>query len=202
MPGEPPHVGEGEVVREVHLKVDTRFALVSVLPKPDETTDANFPRNLHNAAELFLRVDMVENAERLRDDTASMLDLYADNPDGRTGLRVGRAVVCWSCGRCGLPEGAGEGGAGSSANDDRDERAPPRPCGRCGEAEQTNWLRFSQKRGETLPWIEAAPLSEEERRKKDEADEAARRAEVEANVKSALAKRAGKEKEKEEVDGP
>mmetsp|Transcript_41648 Transcript_41648/g.126269 ORF Transcript_41648/g.126269 Transcript_41648/m.126269 type:complete len:203 (-) Transcript_41648:182-790(-) len=190
-----PKAGEGEVLREVHLKVDSRFALISVRPKPDETNDANFPRNLHNAAELFLRVGMVECAERLKDDTSSMLDRYATNPDGRTGLRIGRAVVCWSCGHCGLPDGGGSGDGDGGKEDDRRENAPPRPCGRCGETEQTNWLRFSQKRGETLPWIETAPLSKEEKKKREEADRAAKRAEVEANVKRALAERVSKELE-------
>ena len=66
------------------MKVDTRFALITVVPKPDgEGSDANFPRNLHNAAELFLRVDLVDAAERLRETTTAMLDVYADNPDGK-----------------------------------------------------------------------------------------------------------------------
>eukprot|EP00978_Attheya_sp_CCMP212_P034320 scaffold143148_cov54-Attheya_sp.AAC.1 len=62
---------DGETTREIHLKVDTRFAMIGVVPKVDETMDANFPRNLHNAAELFLRVGMVPAAEQLRSSTAT-----------------------------------------------------------------------------------------------------------------------------------
>mmetsp|Transcript_50889 Transcript_50889/g.99561 ORF Transcript_50889/g.99561 Transcript_50889/m.99561 type:complete len:193 (+) Transcript_50889:25-603(+) len=170
---------EGETLRELHLKVDMRFGSIKVVPKSDEGNDANFPRNLHNAAELFLRVGMVDPAERLREKTAAMLDLYADNPDGKTGLRIGRGVVCWSCGHCGVPKSGG----------DAKEKTPPGPCGNCGEVEQINWLRISLNKGENLPWIEAAPLSPKEAAKKKKAADAAKRAEIEANVKKALLER-------------
>ncbi|KAH8088895.1 potassium:proton antiporter [Aureococcus anophagefferens] len=97
-----------EVLREVHLKVDTRFALVKVLGEAgQEARDKNMPRNLHNAAELFLRCGMVDQAE-LQKTTSDMLDI-ADEPDGSS-HSMGRAAVCWECG-CGLPREAG-GGAG------------------------------------------------------------------------------------------
>ena len=89
---------EGEVVREVHLKISPQYASVQVIAKAEEKNDNNFPHNLHNAAELFLRVGMVENAERLRVTTDSMMDIYASNPDGKTGMRIGKGCVCWSCG--------------------------------------------------------------------------------------------------------
>jgi hypothetical protein len=179
----PPILKEGETLgREIHLKVDTRFASIVVTPKPDEVNDTNFPRNLHNAAELFLRVAMIEEAERLRATTIAMLDMYADSPDGKTGVLVGQACVCWSCGHCGLSK--------KQHTDDKKKKTPPPPCGNCGEVEQTNWLRLTKKdSSDDLPWIEIPPLSEKELTKKEELAEAAKRAEIEANVAAALKER-------------
>ena len=71
---------------------------------------------------------------------------------------------------------------------DADKTAPPGPCGSCGEAEQTNWLQFTGEKKD-MPWIEIAPLSSEEAAKKEAAADAAKRAEIEANVRKALAER-------------
>ena len=114
---------EGEVVREIHLKISPQYATMFVLPKADEVNDANFPRNLHNAAELFLRVGMVENADKLKEYMDGMITTYKENPDGKSGLRLGRARVCWSCGYCGLPKNYQEGKA---------KKGPPGPCYHCG----------------------------------------------------------------------
>jgi hypothetical protein len=45
------------------LKIESRYAEIKVLPNDaQEGKDANFPRNLHSAAELFLRVGIAQNA--------------------------------------------------------------------------------------------------------------------------------------------
>lgn len=177
---------DGETVREVHLKVDTRFAMILVTPKPDEIKDANFPRNLHNAAELFLRVDMVGAAETLRASTAAMLDIYSDNSDGKAGVQLGRACVCWSCGSAGLPKPDADG----KRRGDSDTNSPPGACGSCGEAMQTNWLKVTQKgKKEEIPWIEQAAMTPEEKVQKDAAEKLGKRKEIEANVAAALKER-------------
>ena len=111
---------EGEVVREITLAIDTRYASIVVVPKSDEVNDANMPRNLHNAAELFLRVGMVENAERVKENTGRMLDMYSDNPDGKTNVKIGQGCVCWSCGFCGLPKGGGEEQSSTGREEEQD----------------------------------------------------------------------------------
>jgi hypothetical protein len=182
---------EGDVVREIELKIDIRTASILVLPKPDEVNDTNMPRNLHNAAELFLRAGMIGAAEAVRDDAGRLMDLYADNPDGKKAVNMGKGCVCWSCGHCGLPSGGG-------SIPEEDPKAPPGPCAACGETEQVNWLRVTNgKKGskEELPWLEEPPLSEEERKKKEEALLAAKRKEVEARVKEAVEERARNEAE-------
>ena len=173
------------------LKIDIRTASILVLPKPDEVNDTNMPRNLHNAAELFLRAGMIGAAEAVRDDAGRLMDLYADNPDGKKAVNMGKGCVCWSCGHCGLPSGGG-------SIPEEDPKAPPGPCAACGETEQVNWLRVTNgKKGskEELPWLEEPPLSEEERKKKEEALLAAKRKEVEARVKEAVEERARNEAE-------
>ena len=85
-------------VRDVHLKVDTRFANVKVVGEEGmEARDKNMPRNLHNAAELFLRCGLVANAEKLTETTNAMFKILASNPDGAA-HSLGRGAVCWSCG--------------------------------------------------------------------------------------------------------
>eukprot|EP00563_Minutocellus_polymorphus_P010612 CAMPEP_0181071566 /NCGR_PEP_ID=MMETSP1070-20121207/28108_1 /TAXON_ID=265543 /ORGANISM="Minutocellus polymorphus, Strain NH13" /LENGTH=199 /DNA_ID=CAMNT_0023152567 /DNA_START=15 /DNA_END=614 /DNA_ORIENTATION=+ len=184
---------EGEIVREITLAIDTRYASIVVVPKPDEVNDSNMPRNLHNAAELFLRVGMVENAERVKDTTGRMLDMYADNPDGTTNVKIGQGCVCWTCGFCGLPKGGGDSKVAppSSAAGKKNKipKTSPGPCGNCGETDQTNYVRVTRKGMDDLPWIEAPPLTEEERKKKKDAELAAKRKEVEEQVKRALQER-------------
>ena len=187
----------GELLREIELKIDLRAASILVIPKSDEVNDANMPRNLHNAAELFLRLGMVDCAESVKSNVASLLDIYANNPDGKSNFLVGRGCVCWACGFCGLPKNGANHQGSSSITDDL-HKIPPGPCSKCGEKEQVNWLRVTQpkdatnnsKKKEELPWIEAPPLSEEEMKKKKEAQLAAKRKEVEEQVKRALEERA------------
>ena len=141
---------------------------------------------MHNAAELFLKVGMVENAERVKETTDKLLDIYATNPDGKTNVLIGKGCVCWSCGHCGLSK--------DSERSKDDSKVPPGPCNKCGETEQINFLNVMRKdvlTGKTnnLPWIEAPPMSEEEKKKKRDAKISAKRAEVEAGVKEALEER-------------
>jgi len=116
---------EGEVIREIELKIDAQTASIHILPKPDEINDTNVPRNLHNAAELFLRAGMVQAAEAVRDQSRALLDLYAENPDGRRAVRVGTECVCWVCGHSGLPDSEGCGGKVGAGT--------PGPCAGCGD---------------------------------------------------------------------
>ena len=178
-----PGPAPGEKRREVVLKVDKRFGAIKVEAKSGEGADANFPKNLHNAAELFLRVGLVDNAERLRATTAAMFDIYAVPPDGRSAHSLGRAAVCWGCGHCGLPKVSKAGVA--------DGEGPPRPCARCGDADQTNWVRVTRpSEAGSVPWIQETELDEKAKEAKQRALVQAKRAEVEASVAAALAARA------------
>ncbi len=185
----------GELLREIELKIDIRSASILIIPKPDELQDTNMPKNLHNAAELFLRVGMVDAAETVKRNVADLLDIYANNPDGKSNFLVGRGVVCWACGHCGIPKG----GEGNTTVKKDLRNVKPGPCNKCGEMEQVNWLKVTQKPGSVdvtksnkegeLPWIETPPLSKEEEKKKKEAQLLAKRKEVEEQVKRALEER-------------
>jgi hypothetical protein len=184
----------GEVLREIELKIDIRSASILVVPKSDEVNDANMPRNLHNAAELFLRAGMIDAAENVKRNVTDLLDIYSNNPDGKSNFLVGRGVVCWACGYCGIPKGGG-GSANQKGNNNNNMKEDPGPCNKCGENEQVNWLKVTKKPGDAtntkkeLPWIETPPLSEEEMKKKKEAQLVAKRKEIEEQVRRALEER-------------
>ena len=173
---------QGDVLR---LEINPQYAQIRIVPNGTEGQDPNFPRNLHNAAELFLKLGMVPQAVKLKDCTDPLLELYAAGPGGRTGVRLGRACVCWQCGACGIPQ---------DYQDDDDEKSqkPPGPCFQCGETNQINWVRVTQPSGEDLPWMTVAPRSKEqeaEMKQQQEVELAARRAAVEARVAQALKER-------------
>ena len=161
-------------VRDVHLKVDTRFANVKVVGEEGmEARDKNMPRNLHNAAELFLRCGLVGNAEKLQETTNAMFKILASDPDGAA-HSLGRGAVCWSCGYC------GPGAATPKRRHRPAARAP---------AATTNWLKVLADKKQEVPWIQAKTLTPEEAAQRKQAEIAAKRAEVEANVRKALAER-------------
>lgn len=165
----------------LRLEISKQYATIRVVPNGDEGKDQNFPRNLHNAAELFLKCGMVPQAVKLRECVDALLGHYADSPDGKRGVRLGKACVCWQCGYCGIPKDYVEG------------KAAPGPCFNCAGTEQINWVGVTQKSGnEDLPWIEEAAMTEKQAKELEEKKEkelAARRAAVEAQVAAAIAER-------------
>jgi hypothetical protein len=138
------------------LKVDARYAQIKVLPNDSqEGKDTNFPRNLHNAAELFLRVGLAQNAMALQRATEKVFKIYSAGPDGRTTQSMGRACVCWDCGHVGLPKNA------------EDCTKGPKPAGVCNKCEQngqTNFVKMTQPTSGSgeLPWMELKALAPED----------------------------------------
>ncbi|GMI39473.1 hypothetical protein TeGR_g3107 [Tetraparma gracilis] len=131
------------------LSFSPNFASIKVSPNAGESADANFPRNLHNAGELFLRAGMLGHARRLQKCVAKELEVLEKGPDGKASHSLGRACVCWGCGHAGLPKNAGEC--------DEASLLPAGACGGCGEADQTNWLVVrGEADGEAseVPWME------------------------------------------------
>ena len=98
-----------------------------------------------------------------------------------------------------------KGNHNNNIQDDNDDdllyKISPGPCNKCGETEQVNWIKVTttttttqtgvldNAKKEELPWIETPPLSEEELKKKKEAQFLAKRKEVEEQVKRALEER-------------
>lgn len=171
MTEEPPHriLQQGDVLR---MEISSKYATIQILPNGDEALDTNFPRNLHNAAELFLKCGLVPNAVRLQECTDKLLDMYANDPS--KAIKLGRACVCWKCGYCGIPK------------DYADSQEESGPCLNCQETVQVNWVRVTQPNSDhDLPWIERAAVTEEEKK----AELLAKRAAVEARVAEALKER-------------
>ena len=129
------------------LKFDARFAAIKVEPKDDdERSSPNFPRNLHNAAELFVHIGHASCARTLHASASKLLEILAAGPDGASCHSIGRGAICWSCGYAGLP-----------ANREAVAEKGPTPaavCAKCGETEQTNFLAVTQPGQGVVPWIE------------------------------------------------
>lgn len=137
----------GDVLR---LEVSKQYANIRVISNGDEGKDNNFPCHLHNAAELFLKCGMVPQAVKLRECVDALLERYASNPDGKSGVRLGKGCICWQCGYCGVPKDYTEG------------QTAPGPCFNCSGTDQINWVGVTQKNGdEDLPWIEEAAMTKE-----------------------------------------
>ena len=69
-PPELPAGAEDELREVCALPVTKAYATIKIDPNAGEENDANFPQNLHNAAELLLRVGHVESAQRLQQCTS------------------------------------------------------------------------------------------------------------------------------------
>ena len=168
-------IKDGDILR---LEVSPKYAGIAVIPNGDEGRDANFPRNLHNAAELFLKLGMVPQAVELKRATDKLLSMYECPP--KESIRMGKGCICWNCGYAGIPK-------------DYDERRKtPGPCANCNESGRINWVFIKRPDGSSLPWIAASAMSDvqEKKMKEKEAEELAeRRAAVEARVAAALRER-------------
>ena len=157
-------VGEGLVASESELEkrvlemyldepaageIKASFANIKVEPKKEEAEEANFPRNLHNACELFVMCNLHENALRCSTCINTYMAFLSTNPDGTSKHKMGRACVCWGCGHVGLPKNPQdklplEGVEG-----------PLPECGNCGSKDETNWVRPLDAKKNTLPWMQA-----------------------------------------------
>merc|ERR1719446_414903 len=135
--------------------------MVHIEAHADEDSDEHVPRNLHNAAELFLKKGKLLAVKRLQECTMSFFKLVELQPKADT-INVGHACICWTCGHCGLQR---EDGRATSQN-------KPGRCINCGD-EQTNYLQCIPSNGGAAPWIElVAPKSTEDSVADSEVDKA------------------------------
>jgi hypothetical protein len=126
------------------LTFSPKLASIKVLPNPGEDSSPNFPRNLHNASEVFLRAGLIDHATRLHGCITTVLDVLENGPDGKTSHALGRGCVCWNCGYAGIPKNADECHV--------TEIDPAAVCGGCGEDDQTNFVRILIE-GKEIPWM-------------------------------------------------
>ena len=135
-------------------EIKASFANIKVLPKKGEENEGNFPRNLHNACELFVMTNQHGSALRCSSCINKYLNLLATDPDGTSKNAIGRACVCWVCGYLGIPKNSHEtpesGYTGGSL---------PK-CKNCGEQEQTNWVKPLDKNGKEIPFMELSDVKE------------------------------------------
>ena len=143
------------------------FASIKIEARDDaEDANANFPRNLHNAMELFVATRNLAAARRLSTTTSAMLAIYSV-PSDMTNYSMGRACVCWSCGHAGLPENRDDlaeedtGPAVFRSSPSRvrkpKQAAAGRPaaqCGNCKQSGMTNFLSVLRGKDSVIPWIQ------------------------------------------------
>eukprot|EP01104_Vermistella_antarctica_P013653 TRINITY_DN4163_c0_g1_i2.p1 TRINITY_DN4163_c0_g1~~TRINITY_DN4163_c0_g1_i2.p1 ORF type:complete len:167 (+),score=32.36 TRINITY_DN4163_c0_g1_i2:182-682(+) len=130
-----------------------------VVPKVDEVQDANFPKSLHQAAQLFMMTQNIALAKRLVVCVNLYLVLFEGGPDGKSQHQMGDAVVCWLCGHVALPKGEQyEPPAETTASPPGcpllDSASVKLRCAGCSSDEETNRIHIAQPDGTKLPWIQ------------------------------------------------
>eukprot|EP00943_MAST-04B_sp_MAST-4B-sp1_P009845 g9845.t1 len=134
----------------VSTEIKPSFANIKVEPKKEEENEVRFPRNLHNACELFVMTNQHGSALRCSSSINKYLDLLAANPDGTSKNNIGRACICWVCGHLGIPANANEMPESGYSN------IMPK-CKQCNSSEQTNFIKIprnGKNRWFSVPWCD------------------------------------------------
>ena len=170
----PPSVGTiaaaagGAAAGGAAVEFTSLFASIKIEPNDEEEdANSNFPRNLHNAVELFVVTGQTSAGARLSSATSAMLKIYSE-PSDMTNYAMGRACVCWACGHAGLPAnrdelsetdvGAAVYRSGRAAPHARKSAGPAPECGACDSSSATNFLTVLRATGggsaTAIPWIQ------------------------------------------------
>ena len=154
------------------VAVTSLFGSIKIEPNDEEEdANSNFPRNLHNAAELFVVTGQTSAGARLAAATNAMLNIYSEISDGMTNYSMGRGCICWTCGHAGLPAnrdelsetdvGAAVYRSGRAAPRARKRAGPAPECGACESSSATNFLTVLRATGgapsksaTAIPWIQ------------------------------------------------
>eukprot|EP00929_Paragymnodinium_shiwhaense_P080408 TRINITY_DN41931_c0_g1_i1.p1 TRINITY_DN41931_c0_g1~~TRINITY_DN41931_c0_g1_i1.p1 ORF type:complete len:349 (-),score=98.64 TRINITY_DN41931_c0_g1_i1:126-1172(-) len=123
--------------------LDPRLGSMRVLPNADEDNHPAFPKNLHNAMELLIKVKQVEQARQLQKCTKAYLSILDEGP--QAAKSSGKGYVCFNCGFAGL---APEEGANSKS-----ESGKACTCTSCGDDSHTNFVQLVLPTGMELPWM-------------------------------------------------
>ena len=130
------------------------FANIKVEPKEEEKNESRFPRNLHNACELFVMTNQHGSALRASACINKYLDLLASNPDGTSKNNIGRACVCWLCGYVGIPKNINE-------IPEKDGYTNIMPiCKKCNSSQQTNFIKPLDKNNKEIPFMELSDVKD------------------------------------------
>jgi hypothetical protein len=123
----------------VQLEIDRQYSNFKLIRKEDELDDENFPKSLHNVAELFVRLQMIDHVSQMHKCVETFKKILENGPDGKQTNGLGQAILCFNCGFVGLPKGGDIG----------------MECSSCREEEQTNKIIVKQPDGTIVPWIES-----------------------------------------------
>jgi hypothetical protein len=81
------------------------------------------------------------------------LGILSAGPDGKSKISVGKAVICWSCGYCGIPSNIDE--LTDKSKSDESVANMSAKCTGCGDDHETNYVQLIQPDGSVIPWIDS-----------------------------------------------
>lgn len=101
---------------------------------------------------MFLQTKNDRAADLLYTRVTQELGILQAGPDGKSKISVGRAVICWSCGYCGIPSNTEEL-TDENKTDESVAKMSAR-CTGCGDDHETNYVQLIQPDGSGIPWID------------------------------------------------
>ena len=152
----------------MQMEINGAFQAFKIEPKNENEVEhqkQGMPKDCAYAMAAMLHNNHVEVAKRCSQCLSETLEILAAGPDGQSKLNIGQAILCWDCGKVGIPKNYDEIlKAKTGDNGDRDSSAPPSAmfskmppfakCDNCGKDQTTNWVVPMQPDGSVLPWIQ------------------------------------------------
>lgn len=127
-------------------KLEPRLLSMQVRPNAGEEAHPAFPKTLHSALELLVKVKHLDQARQLQQCTKAYLGILDEGPQAAGAS--GQGYVCFDCGYAGIV--SEEGQRAKSA----DGKACT--CVKCGDDSHTNFVQLVLPGGMELPWMERA----------------------------------------------
>ena len=136
------------------LKISPEYTALEIEPRDEvEGRDKNFPPHVHAACQVFVMTGNLGQAVQCKQDVDQFLQVMALGPDGVSRQRLGRACLCWLCGRVGIPLNISDCTKGNRVRG---------VCSNCGSDEQTNFVRVCDGTKSVVPWIETTGIASDE----------------------------------------
>ena len=131
----------------MQMEINGAFQAFKIEPKNEDEVEhqkQGMPKDCAYAMAAMLHNNHVEVAKRCSQCLSETLEILAAGPDGQSKLNIGQAILCWDCGKVGIPKNYDEIlKAKTGDNGDRDSSAPPSARARSNS---------SSSSPPTMPW--------------------------------------------------